>query len=65
MGDLKKVNTFMIDARIPRAWRQRVPIFCSPKGIIWIAGWRIDERAKVTDKTKQVLCLKLERVRLQ
>ena len=60
MSQPKKVNTFMIDARIPRAWRQRVPLFCSHEQIIWVAGWRIDDRVRVTDKTRQILCLKLE-----
>jgi len=57
----KKIGEFMIDAKIPRAWRWHVPIVCSPEHIIWVVGWRIDERVKVSDKTKQVLCLKFER----
>jgi tRNA(Ile)-lysidine synthase len=57
----KKLNEFMIDAKIPRAWRQRVPIVCSAEHIIWVVGWRIDERAKVSEKTKKVLRLKFER----
>lgn len=56
----KKLNTFMIDARIPRAWRGRVPIITAPGQIIWVAGWRIDERVKVTDKTRQVLRLEFK-----
>ena len=57
----KKLGEFMIDAKIPRAWRQRVPIVGSPSQILWVVGWRIDERVKVTEETKQVLCLKFER----
>jgi tRNA(Ile)-lysidine synthase len=57
----KKLNEFMIDAKIPRAWRQQIPLVCSPEHIVWVVGWRIDERVKVTDKTKQVLHLKFER----
>jgi len=57
----KKVNEFMIDAKIPRAWRQQVPIVCSPEQIIWVVGWRIDERAKVSEDTKQILRLNFER----
>jgi tRNA(Ile)-lysidine synthase len=54
----KKVNEFMIDAKIPQAWRQQVPIVCSPSQILWVVGWRIDERVKVSEDTKQILCLK-------
>jgi tRNA(Ile)-lysidine synthase len=59
MEQTKKVGEFMLDARIPRVWRERVPLFCTPQQVIWIAGWRIDERVKVTRDTRQVLCLKL------
>jgi len=61
MNQPKKLGEFMIDSKIPSAWRQRVPIVCSPQYILWVVGWRIDERVKVTDTTKQVLCLKFER----
>jgi tRNA(Ile)-lysidine synthase len=57
----KKVNEFMIDAKIPQAWRQQIPIVCSPSQILWVVGWRIDDRAKVTENTKQILRLKFER----
>jgi len=61
MSQPKKLGEFMIDAKIPRAWRQRIPIVCSPKHILWVVGWRIDDRVKVTENTKQILCLKFER----
>ncbi len=60
MSQTKKVNEFMIDAKIPRAWRQQIPIVCSPSQILWVVGWRIDDRAKVTDTTKQVLRLEFK-----
>ncbi|MCK4273940.1 MAG: tRNA lysidine(34) synthetase TilS [Dehalococcoidales bacterium] len=62
MGQPKKLNEFMIDARIPRTWRRRIPIVCSPDQILWAVGYRIDERAKVTPNTKQVLRLKFTRI---
>jgi tRNA(Ile)-lysidine synthase len=61
MSQPKKVGEFMLDARIPRSWRDKVPVFFTPEQIIWIAGWRIDERMKVTPETRQVLCLKMVR----
>lgn len=62
LNQFKKVGRFMLDARIPRQWRYRIPIFSSPDQIIWVAGWRIDERVKVTDKTQTVLCLEMSRI---
>ncbi|MFC2016939.1 tRNA lysidine(34) synthetase TilS [Chloroflexota bacterium] len=61
MSQPKKLGEFMIDTKIPQAWRQRVPIVCSPQHILWVVGWRIDDRVKVTKNTKQILCLKFER----
>jgi len=55
MSQLKKFQDFMVDARIPRTWRSRIPILCSPKHILWVVGWRIDDRVKVTRTTKKML----------
>jgi len=61
MSQSKKIGEFMIDAKIPRAWRQRIPVVCSSEHIIWVVGGRIDDREKVTESTTQVLCLEFER----
>ncbi len=53
----KKLGEFIIDAKIPRAWRDRVPVVCSPEQIIWLVGWRIDDRVKLTDRTDRLLKL--------
>ena len=53
----KKLQEFMVDAKIPLSWRERIPIVCSPKQIIWVVGWRIDDRVKVTEATKVILRL--------
>jgi tRNA(Ile)-lysidine synthase len=57
----KKLGEFMIDAKIPQAWRGRVPLVCSGEQILWVVGWRLEERAKVGAETKQVLRLRFER----
>jgi len=62
IGQPKKLGEFMIDARVPRAWRERVPVVCSPGQVLWVVGWRIDDRVKVTGDTSKVLCLKFERI---
>ncbi|MES0279024.1 MAG: tRNA lysidine(34) synthetase TilS [Dehalococcoidales bacterium] len=57
LGHEKKLGVFMIDARIPQAWRDRIPVVCSPQQIVWLAGYRLDERAGITPETKKVLRL--------
>ncbi|MFC1894274.1 tRNA lysidine(34) synthetase TilS, partial [Chloroflexota bacterium] len=36
MSQTKKLNEFMIDAKIPRPWRHQVPLVCSLKHILWV-----------------------------
>ncbi|MFC1912355.1 tRNA lysidine(34) synthetase TilS [Chloroflexota bacterium] len=61
MSQPKKLNEFMIDSKIPSAWRGRIPLVCSPRQIIWVVGWRLDERVKVTATTRRVLRLEMVR----
>jgi tRNA(Ile)-lysidine synthase len=44
---------------VPAEERERVPIVESVGKIIWVAGKRLDDRAKVTDKTKKIVKLEL------
>jgi tRNA(Ile)-lysidine synthase len=60
-GKPTTLNNFMTNAKIPRAWRDTIPLLVSPQQVLWLAGWRIDERAKVTEKTTQVLVLSFVR----
>ncbi len=57
----KKLQDFMVDVKIPRTWRDRVPLLCAGDEIIWVVGARIDERFKVTCATEQVLTVRFER----
>ncbi len=61
MSETKKLQDFMVDSKIPRSWRDRVPLVCSPEGILWVVGWRVDDRVKVIKTTKNILRLKFER----
>lgn len=61
-GHSKTVKTFMIDAKIPAAYRRRLPLLVADDRIVWLCGYRLDDRAKVTDQTRQVIHLTFERV---
>jgi len=56
-GHEKSLHTFMIDHKILRSLRDFVPIVASPRHIVWVAGWRVDEWAKITAATERVLHL--------
>ena len=56
----KTVKAFMIDEKIPREERDRIPLLADGKHIIWIIGYRISEYYKVTDDTKNVLQVQLD-----
>ncbi|MEE8472112.1 MAG: tRNA lysidine(34) synthetase TilS [Dehalococcoidia bacterium] len=62
LGYEKKLQDFMVDAKIQREWRARVPLVCSDDHIIWVAGWRTDERTRVRRATRRVLSLEFERL---
>jgi len=58
----KKLQDFFVDARVPRAERAAVPLVCGKPGIVWVAGHRIDGRARVTEATRRLLRLRFRRV---
>jgi len=60
MHDFKKLQDFMVDSKIPRAWRDDVPLVCTRDQIVWIVGWRIDHRARVTESTRRTMRLEFE-----
>jgi tRNA(Ile)-lysidine synthetase-like protein len=55
------LNGFLTNAKLPRAWRDHMPLLVSPSQVCWVAGLRIDERVKVTHETSRVLELTFEK----
>jgi tRNA(Ile)-lysidine synthase len=51
----KKVKDFFIDLKVPSEERVVTPILTSGDDIVWICGYRIDERFKVMPETKRIL----------
>jgi tRNA(Ile)-lysidine synthase len=54
-----KLQDFFVGAGVPKRWRDRVPIVESGDGIIWIAGYRLAEWAKVLPDHTKVTRLEL------
>ncbi len=53
----KKVSDFLTDLKVPLHRREEIPVLECDSGIIWIVGYRLDDRFKVTPKTTQLLKL--------
>jgi tRNA(Ile)-lysidine synthase len=51
----KSLQDFFVDEKVPRGWRGRVPLVVSPRHILWAVGYRLDQRARLTATTCQVL----------
>ncbi|MBW1819515.1 MAG: tRNA lysidine(34) synthetase TilS [Deltaproteobacteria bacterium] len=60
MAGHKKVKDFFIDLKLPAPDRHRVPILLQGEDIMWICGYRIDDRFKVTPDTRRVLRVTLD-----
>ena len=54
-GRRKKIKEYFIDLKIGRGERDRIPILTSPEGLLWIIGYRTDERFRVTSVTEKIL----------
>jgi tRNA(Ile)-lysidine synthase len=48
MQQEKKLQDFFTDAKVPREWRDRVPLLVADRGIAWVVGYRIAHWARVT-----------------
>ncbi len=54
----KKLQDFFVDEKVRREERDRVPLVVSPRGIVWVVGYRPDERFRVRPGTRRVLHLR-------
>lgn len=57
----KKIAEYFKDAHVPNFARRKIPILESGGKIVWICGHRLDDHFKITDKTKKIYRLKLEK----
>jgi tRNA(Ile)-lysidine synthase len=55
-----KLKSYLIDRKVPRPARERVPLVVSGSRIAWVVGFQIDDRYKVTPATRRILVLSKE-----
>ena len=59
MEKKKKINRFLIDLKLSKTQKENCWVLESNKKIIWVVGYRIDNRFKLHVASKHILQLQL------
>ena len=62
LGHTKKVSDFFIDLKISIRIKKETPLVCKGDQIIWVAGYRLDDRFKISATTRRVYRLQLQKL---
>jgi len=55
------LKDWMINAKVPRAIRERLPLITSADQIVWVPGFRVGQPFLVTEKTRQTIKLEFKK----
>jgi tRNA(Ile)-lysidine synthase len=56
-GRSKKLQDYFTDLKVPIAVRSQIPVVAAPEGIVWVVGYRQDERWALTAATERCLVI--------
>jgi tRNA(Ile)-lysidine synthase len=57
MAEAKRLQDFLVDSRVPRHQRARLPLVVADNGIVWVVGQRIAHWARLRPDTTTALHL--------
>jgi tRNA(Ile)-lysidine synthase len=61
MPGRKKLSDYWIDCKVPRWARKRIPLVFKDDELVWVAGFHIDHRYRITDQTRKVMRIELQK----
>jgi tRNA(Ile)-lysidine synthase len=57
LGGSKKLKDLFIDLKVPRSDRAHIPVLTTSEHLVWVVGYRLDDRVKITPGTTRALRL--------
>ena len=58
MTGLKKLSDYFVDSKLSILEKENVWILANGEQIVWIIGYRLDDRYKITSQTKRIIKIK-------
>lgn len=58
-GSVVRLSDFLINTKLPRPWRDHLPLLVSGNQLLWVVGMRMSQGSMVGPGTRQVLHLRL------
>jgi hypothetical protein len=52
-----QLSDFLINVKLPAAWRDHLPLLVAGGRILWVVGWRVSEPALVEGNSERVVRL--------
>ena len=59
MTGIKKLSDFFVDQKMSLPEKENTWILANGEQVVWIIGRRLDDRYKITSRTKNILKLEL------
>ncbi len=59
MTGTKKLKSLFIDEKVPKRYRSSMPLLVDGLSVIWIPGFRLNDRVKVTDTTGAIIRIEM------
>jgi len=57
MKNMKKISDFLIDLKVPVSEKEKVLLLLSAGEVMWVMGYRIDDRFRITARTTKILMI--------
>jgi tRNA(Ile)-lysidine synthase len=57
MRGRKKLQDYFVDEKIPWEERDRIPLLCFGREVLWVVGHRLNENYKVTESATEIVCV--------